>query len=108
LVAMGHGLVLVLAGFHGPEAMGAAAGGTSFPSKRRVLEDHGLRGAPPFHGAHRPSPRSARARERHSGRRVAHRPARGVRRELSTGSAHLAVLALPAAPAPRRRFLGAL
>ncbi len=54
-VALGHGLVLVLAGLRGPAALGAAAGRTALAAQRRLLAAAGLRGALPSQGHPRPA-----------------------------------------------------
>ncbi len=71
-LAVGHRLVLVLSSLPGPEAVGPAAGRPAIAQKRRLLEGHGFRGAPPSQGHARSLARAAAARERHTGRRVAH------------------------------------
>ncbi|CAA9507695.1 MAG: FAD/FMN-containing dehydrogenases, partial [uncultured Solirubrobacterales bacterium] len=107
-VALGHGLVLVLAGVRRAEPARAAAGAQAAPALEHLLEARrpreALRRVQPG-----PAPaRTPRAGARRPGHRGSDRPRRRVLRLLRTRDRDLAVLGLPAARARPGRPLGPL
>ena len=106
-VALGHRLVLVLAGVRRTEPEDPAVLAAALPAKQRLLEAHRLRPAVRHRRPDREAQRSSAARARRAGHRGADRADRGVPRLVPDERADRTDLAVPAAAA-RRRGLAAV
>ena len=84
-LALGHRLVLVLAGDVRAEAVGTPVGAQAFLALRRVLEGHRLRAAAPVEGAARPASRARRRRS--SSSRTSRSPSTACRSSSTSSTA---------------------
>ena len=102
-LAVGHRLVLVLAGLRGAAAGRPPALAQEQAAQRRLLEDRRLREPSPRHGSTRRPPWQTASRARRAGRRDPAGPYRRVPRLVPPRGAHRTGLAVPdpAAPGPR-------